>query len=617
MDGPATSAEAERMAIRAIHARAADRAAKRRADGFLPLRAYAALGDGRSVALVGEDGSIDWWCVPNIDSPALFDRILDEDCGGCFVIAPTEPFASTRSYRENSNVLETEFATASGRARLVEALNSGSGGRLPWCELARRVEGLEGTVEFEMRLVFGTRADTICPYLARNDNATTFHVGDVTGMLRYGDGVEIVAEDDSGITARIRVSAGTRETVAIIAGENEPLVSEPPAVIDARIDTTDAEWRQWCDNVAYDGERRPLVLRSALALKLLLYSPTGAIAAAATTSLPEGIGGTKNYDYRYAWVRDASYTIKAFMRIGAMAEAKAAFTWLIKRLAEHGPRVCFALDGRMLDPMREVDLPGYRGSRPVHVGNQAADQFQQGIFGDIFETAKRFVAAGHIIDPASAKVLSDVADICAEGWRRKDAGIWELEEYEHYTMSKISAWQALARAVELADGNHIPSTCRERWARTRDRIAAWIDEHCWSEEMQAYTFFPGSRKLDASLALAVRFGFDGRDRLEKTLRAIDRDLRRGEYHHRYRGVEDDEGCFLACSFWVIEGLALLGHRDEACERFDALLAALDPGCGILPEIVDPDTGDYLGNMPQGLSHLALIQTAATLSGREV
>ncbi|WAJ29162.1 glycoside hydrolase family 15 protein [Antarcticirhabdus aurantiaca] len=617
MDGPATSPEAERMATRAIQARAADRAAKRRADGFLPLRAYAALGDGRSVALVGGDGSIDWWCVPNIDSPALFDRILDEDCGGCFVIAPTEPFSSTRSYRENSNVLETEFATASGRARLVEALNSGSGGRLPWCELARRVEGLEGTVEFEMRLVFGTRADTICPYLARNDNATTFHVGDVTGMLRYGDGVEIVAEDDSGITARIRVSAGTRETVAIIAGENEPLVSEPPAVIDARIDTTDAEWRQWCDNVAYDGERRPLVIRSALALKLLLYSPTGAIAAAATTSLPEGIGGAKNYDYRYAWVRDASYTIKAFMRIGAMAEAKAAFTWLIKRLAEHGPRVCFALDGRMLDPMREVDLPGYRGSRPVLVGNQAADQFQQGIFGDIFETAKRFVAAGHIIDPASAKVLSDVADICAEGWRRKDAGIWELEEYEHYTMSKISAWQALARAVELADGNHIPSTCRERWARTRDRIAAWIDEHCWSQERQAYTIFPGSTKLDASLALAVRFGFDGQGRLEQTLRAIDAELRRGEYHYRYHGVENDEGCFLACSFWVIEGLALLGHHDEACGRFDALLAALDPGCGILPEMVDPQTGDYLGNMPQGLSHLALIQTAATLSGREV
>lgn len=587
--------------------------------GALPLESYAALGDGRSVALVGLDGSIDWWCVPNMNSAPMLDRVLDEARGGYFSLTPLGPYTATRAYRPDSNVLETVFETPAGRARLVEALNSGSGGRLPWCELARRVEGLEGDVTFEMRLVFGTHADTICPFLFTNANATTFHAGSVIGLLRTSDGVHIEEEDDGEIRGRVTVSAGAREVVAILAGEDEPLVVDSPERIDARIDVTDEEWQQWCAGIEFQGSYRPAVMRSALALKLLLYSPTGAIAAAATTSLPEGIGGDKNYDYRYAWVRDASYTIKAFLRIGAMAEAKGAFTWLIKRLAEHGALVCYTLEGGKLDKEEVViDLPGYRDSRPVRRGNQAAGQHQHGIYGDIFETAARFVAGGHVLDPNSASVLAGVADRCAETWRQPDSGIWELSERRHYTMSKISAWQALARAVELADGGHIPATCRERWARSRDRIAQWVDANCWSERQQAYVMVPGGDELDASLALAVRFGFDGRDRLEKTLRALDRKLRSGLFHYRYHGVENDEGCFLACTFWIIEGLALLGHRDEARLRLDEVLAALgERGTGILAEMVDPDTLAYLGNMPQGLSHLALIQTAATVDGCEL
>lgn len=584
--------------------------------GPLPLESYSALGDGRSVALVGTDGSIDWWCVPNMDSAPMLDRVLDEGGGGFFSLTPVGDYTSHRAYRPDSNVLETVFKTPRGRARVVEALNSGSGGRLPWCELARRIEGIEGEVTFEMRLVFGTQADTICPFLYTNANATTFHAGSVIGLLRVSDGVRIEEEGDTEIRGHVRVAAGARELVAIVAGKDEPLVVEDPERISARIDVTDAEWRQWCKGVRFEGSYRAEVMRSALALKLLLYSPTGAIAAAATTSLPEGIGGEKNYDYRYAWVRDASYTIKAFLRIGAMAEAKGAFTWLIKRLAEHGALVCYTLEGERL-PAEEtvIDLPGYRGSRPVRRGNQAAGQHQHGIFGDIFETAARFVAGGHVLDPRSAAVLAGVADRCAETWRQPDSGIWELSERRHYTMSKISAWQALARAVELADGGQIPSTCRERWARSRDRIAEWVDANCWSERDQAYVMVPGESGLDASLALAVRFGFDGRERLEKTLRALDKRLRKGLFHYRYHGVEDHEGCFLACTFWIIEGLALLGHRDEARLRFDEVLSALgDRGAGILAEMVDPDTLAYLGNMPQGLSHLALIQTAATLDG---
>lgn len=589
----------------------------RRSRDFLPLESYAALGDGRNVALVGLDGSIDWWCVPNMDSPPLFDRILAERSGGCFLLAPVEEFTAERRYRDNSNVLETVFTTQRGRARVTESLNSSSGGRLPWCELARRVEGIEGEVAFELRVVFGTRADTICPFLHTNRNGTTFNAGGVVGMLRLGEGVELTTEDDLEIGGRLVVRAGERRVVAILAGENEPLVAEAIEAIDERIDTSDESWRRWCEGIRFEGRHRRQVMRSALALKLLLYSPSGAIAAAATTSLPEGIGGHKNYDYRYAWVRDASYTIKAFMRIGAMAEAKAALSWLIRCLDRHGSRVCYRLEGGVVDDLSEIDLPGYRDSRPVVVGNQAGKQYQHGVYGDIFETAARFVAGGNILDPHSAAVLARVADECAESWRRTDAGIWELEEYEHYTMSKISAWQALARAVELADGGHIPATCRERWARSRDRIAEWIDRNCWSEEHGSYVMFPGSDAIDASLALAVRFGYDGSDRLERTIRVIDARLGRGGLHYRYTGVEKDEGCFLACSFWVVEALALLGHREEAEERFCRLLDRLDHGSGILPEMMDPETGAFLGNMPQGLSHLALVQTAATVEGHDL
>ncbi|KAB0682988.1 glycoside hydrolase family 15 protein [Aureimonas leprariae] len=583
----------------------------------MPLSSYAALGDGRSVALAGADGSIDWWCVPNMNSPPLFDRLVAEDTGGCFVIAPTEAFTVERGYRPGSNVFETVFTTAGGKAKLTESLNSGRAGRLPWCELARRIEGLEGSVDFKVRIMFGTHADSICPYLARNDNATTFNAGEVVGLVRVSSGVTLDKEDDLEIHGSFSVRKGDRELVALLAGENEPLVAATVEEIDGRIDVSDGEWRQWSDDIGYDGKFGAEVNRSALALKLLLYSPSGAIAAAATTSLPEGFGSGKNYDYRFAWVRDASYTIKAFLRIGAKAEAKAAFTWLIKCLDERGAHVCYALDGRLAEDVKEYDLPGYRGERPVVSGNQAAKQHQHGIFGDIFETAARFVADGHILDPRSGAVLARLADLAVESWRVKDSGIWELSELEHYTMSKISTWQGLARAVELADGGHIPSTFRDRWARGRDRVREFIDANCWSEERQAYVFHPGSDRIDASLALAVRFGFDGHERMEKTLRAIDRELSKGSFHYRYSGVEEDEGCFLACTFWVLEALALLGHRTEAEERFAAVLNALDTGCGVFAEMIDADSGEYLGNLPQGLTHLALIQTAATLSGEDI
>ena len=586
----------------------------------VPLADYAAIGEGRSVALIGPDGTLAWWCVPNLDSPPLFDTLLDPAAGGFFALHPAEPFRVERRYREDSNVLETLFTTATGQVRLTEAMNSTLAGRLPWCELARRIEVLSGSVTMRARVVFGTRGGTASPWLQPNPNGCIFHVGPVLGLFRSTPNMGIVEERDGTIVAEGRLVAGERALVALVAGENEPLGVPALEDIDARIDLSDEAWRSFARGLHYEGPYRDAVRRSALALKLLLFSPSGAVAAAATTSLPERIGGDKNYDYRYAWIRDAAYTLAAFVRLGVIPESKAAFTWLIHRLGEAGAKVCFRLDGGPVPPVETYDVPGYAGSRPVVTGNVAAGQHQHGIYGDIFEAASLFVAAGNILDGQSALILSRLADECADRWRQKDAGIWELEDRQHYTMSKVSCWQALARAVELGEGGHIPSTCVPRWSRERDRIAAWVSEHCWSESRQAFVFHAGSDRLDASLALAVRFGFDGRDRLCATLDAIRRELGAGPagdgpWIHRYSGAEAEEGAFLACTFWLVEAYAELGRCDEAEALMRDALDALPPGVGILGEMIDPRSGALLGNLPQGLSHLALIHAAISLGGR--
>ena len=595
-----------------------DPAALRR---IFPLQDYAALGEGRSVALVGPDGAVAWWCVPNLDSPPLFDILLDPVDGGSFAVQPTEPFRAERHYREDSNVLETLFTTASGQVRLTESMNSTLAGRLPWCEFARRIEAVSGTVTVRARLVFGTRGDTASPWLQDNPNGCIFHVGPVLGLLRTSPNMRIVERGDRSIVAEATLAPGERALVAVVAGENEPLGVPAIPDIDRRIDLSDEAWRSFAQGLHYDGPHRAAVRRSALALKLLLFSPTGAVAAAATTSLPERIGGDKNYDYRYAWIRDAAYTLAAFIRLGVIPESKAAFTWLVHRLGETGAKVCYRLDGGPVPPITALDLPGYRGSRPVVTGNIAAEQHQHGIYGDIFEAAWLFVEAGNILDGQSALILSRLADECADRWRQKDAGMWELEERQHYTMSKVSCWQALARAVELAEAGHIPATCVPRWSRERERIAAWVAEHCWSEAKRAYTFHAGTDRLDAAMALAVRFGFDGRERLSSTLDAIRKELgcgphrwSRGPWLHRYSGAEREEGAFLACTFWLVEAYAELGRQGDAEALMDEALAALPPGVGVLGEMVDPRTGAFLGNLPQGLSHLSLIHAAISLAG---
>ncbi len=582
-----------------------------RQDDVLPLDQYACLGDGRSVALAGADGSIDWLCVPGIDSKPLFDRLLAGEQGGRLSITPEQPFTVTRHYRPQSNVLEQVFTTPGGRARLTASLNSGMSGRLPWTELAHRVEGLSGTVRFAIEVRPSQRLGQATPWREATPHGDLLHVDGVMCAFRADDTVQRLTEDDCGLCARLDTHPGSRSIIAVLASADEPLVLPSLETIDARIDRSDQAWREWCCNLGYKGDYGDNVCRSALALKLLLHSPTGAIAAAATSALPERIGGAKNYDYRYAWVRDVAFSIKAFLRVGAMEEARAAFAWLITTIRRHDStiRTMYRLDGSLAPRERALDLPGYRGSRPVLDGNDARDQLQLGVFGDVMETAWLFVQSGHVLDLVTRRLLAVLADRCADLWRSKDSGIWELREAEHYTISKLGCWTAMHRAVMLAESGQIDASHCERWRRSRDRICDWVDENCWSETKRAYVMHPGTERLDAAILLITRFGFVRRDRLALTRDAVLRELGRDGLVYRYSGAQDEEGTFLACAFWLVECTALLGERDSARRQMAALLAVTQGNLGLMNEQMDADTHAMLGNVPQALSHLALIQAA--------
>ena len=399
-----------------------------RRDGFLPIEDYAVLGDGRTVALVGLDGSVDWWPVPTIHAPPICAAILDPARGGRFLLSPVEDHDVERRYVADTNVLETTYRTVSGVVRVTEALNSGMSGRLPWTELTRQVDGLEGTVPMQWRLTPGDRFGEARPWASWQGGVPVVVVQDQNlALLVHGaDPGSVSAHEVEGDAV---VSAGERLLVTVVVTDHEPLSLPTQQSIEGRLAHSCRSWREWSDGIGYDGPWRAAVVRSALALKTLFYEPGGAIAAAATTSLPEARGGHKNWDYRYSWVRDSSFTIDAFIGLGLHEEVHASVSWILGALREHGPelRVFYTLDGDVPDEQRELEARGYRDSRPVRAGNRAAAQLQLGNFGDLFDTVARYVAAGHLLDPGTAQSLADLADQCCDRWTTKDSGIWELE----------------------------------------------------------------------------------------------------------------------------------------------------------------------------------------------
>ncbi|MBV9485290.1 MAG: glycoside hydrolase family 15 protein [Frankiaceae bacterium] len=465
----------------------------RREDGYAPIEDYAAIGDGRTVALVAADGCIDWWPVTRLDATPSFARLLDADRGGTIRLTPTEAYDVDRRYVEDTNVVETVFTTATGSVRVTDAIPMGRGGQLSWSQLVRRIDGVAGQVELEWSVEPGSRLGQCEPRLTRHDGAVVVELEEemlAVQAWRLGE-PDVSAH---AIRGRVVTKAGNSAVLVITGGADSPVVVPTCEKCLVSVDVTIDRWQEWSRTIDYDGPWREVVRRSALALKLLAYSPTGAIAAAPTTSLPERIGGAKNWDYRFMWVRDAAFTIDAMLTLGLHDEAHAAVKWMLGALRETEPdlRVFYSLDGREPDGEHEADAAGYRNSKPVRVGNRAAKQTQLGTFGDLFDMLWLYVQDGHRLDRASARLLTNLADRCCDIWHTKGSGIWELQKTRHYTVEKIGCWTALDRAIQLADAGQLEKSNVKRWARERDRIKKWTNKHCWSDKRNSYTAWAGT-----------------------------------------------------------------------------------------------------------------------------
>ncbi|MCH7230931.1 glycoside hydrolase family 15 protein [Glycomyces sp. L485] len=586
----------------------------RRLDGYAPLRDYAAIGDGRTVALVARDGSVDWLPVPDLDSPTVFAAVLDDERGGRFVLEPEVAYRVERRYLPDTNVLETTFHTASGSARVSDALTLPGEGLEPFRELQRRIMGLAGTVRFHWRVEPRFDYGGASPRFGRRFGLPVAGCGaDAVGLIAFGAGASA-----AGWSGAFETAHGSSHLLVLSMAHQEPLVFPSRGELDARFERTGEIWRRWTAERTYDGPWREAVIRSALALKLLVFSPSGAVAAAATTSLPEEIGGERNWDYRYSWIRDSAFTLEAFLRLGCPAEARAYFWWLMHTTQLDAPRlgVLYGLDGRRRASERELSLHGYRGSRPVRIGNGAADQLQLDTYGELMQTAWLYAEAGNMIDHDVGRRLGGFADFVAANWRTADSGIWEVRsEPRHFTQSKMMCVVALDRAVQLAERGSLPRRHLDRWLREAAAARRFVGSQCYSERHRSYVRSAGSEELDASVLLGLLHGFgDDAARLSSTVDAIATGLAEGVLVRRYSGgdgVPGSEGAFLACSFWLVEALARIGRVDEAADRMDELVG-LANDVGLYSEEIDP-AGEFLGNLPQGLSHLGLISAAAAVA----
>ena len=582
-----------------------------RSDGYVDLRSYGAIGDGRTVALVALDGSIDWYPTPDLDSVPAFARLLDAGNGGRIELRPVEDFTVERAYVEGTNVLATTFHTDSGTVRITDSLNTGVAGRLPWGELARRIDGLSGQVAMRWEVTPGSSFNTASPWVQHSAHGPVLQVQGTTMAVRSREiGEEEVS--DRGLGGRFTATAGSRHLLGVISTHGEPLPLPEPETIDAGVDRTIANWQDWSREFQYDGPWADAVERSALALKLLLHSPTGAIAAAATTSLPESINGGKNWDYRYAWVRDTAYSLHAMIRFGLREEVHAAVSGMLKSVRRQGTdlQVFTRLNGDRAEGAEILDMPGWRGIGPVVNGNDAAEQLQMGVFGDLFNIVQLYVDAGHALDTGTGRYLADLADLACDVWQRRDSGMWELDEERHYTTSKLGCWHALSCASHLADLGQIPGT-PERWRAEMERIRTWVEENCWSEERGSYVWYPGTDQLDASILLHAISGFDRGERMSATLDALRSELGRGPLLYRFSGADKEEGTFVACAFWMAAALDCVGRRQEATALMDELVP-LANDVGLFTEMIAEEDSAFVGNFPQGLSHLALITAALTL-----
>jgi GH15 family glucan-1,4-alpha-glucosidase len=591
----------------------------------LPIDNYALLSDCRSAALVSRDGSVDWLCFPRFDSPAVFARVLDSGAGH-FSIRPPADFQASRAYIEQTMALETTFVTPTGTAVLTDAMAVGRnerghelGAGSPGV-LLRRLACTAGELDMEVSYAPRPEYGLIHPILQAIPGGVAARGG--AGRLLLSASTEFRI-DEATATARLHLQAGQVACFALAHGQ----AGEPPlpvwdgAAITARLDDTLAGWRSWSGiHQSYEGPWRDLVHHSGRVLQALTFAPTGAIVAAPTTSLPETVGGERNWDYRYTWVRDASLTMEALWVAACPDEANKFFSFLADAAASQLHRgmdlqIMFGIGGERDLTERELPhLAGWRDSRPVRVGNGAWNQRQLDVYGELLGAAQRLVEQLGELDPITQSFLAAAADTAAARWKEKDQGIWEIRgEPRDFLYSKLMCWVALDRAIALAPQLGAGDRAGG-WATARDEIRAAILEHGWSDAAGAYTQAFGSKDLDASnLMLAITGFLPGDDlRMKATIDATAARLtdERGLVYRylAHDGLAGEEGTFLLCTFWLAQAQALAGEVDQATATFERAVTAIND-VGLLAEEVDAVSGEMIGNFPQAFSHIGLVNAA--------
>ncbi len=591
----------------------------RHEDGPPVIADYGLIGDGRSAALCSSAGSIDWLCLPRFDSDPVFGKLVGGERAGCFSISIGDVVETERQYRSGSAVLETTWRTPSGTATLTEGMVLDLGGRLlPQALLVRRLSCTGAPAR--ARLFFDPRGGLSGdPFSVRREPgglvctrgglALALQISPET-HVRPGEPAEVVVAPDRPLV------------VVMSMAHRQPLVVVRPEAALRLLDDADRWWRGWTSGIGHTGPGADAVRRSLIVLRLLTYSPSGAPVAAPTTSLPEEVGGIRNWDYRYAWPRDASIGIAAFLATGLPDEAHSFLHWLLSasRLTRPRLRVLYTLDGKQGPQEEEVPgAPGFGGSRPVRIGNGATSQHQLDVYGWVVDAAWAVVRSGGRLDGETWRTIAGFADFVAGRWREPDAGIWEIRGKEdQHVHSKLMAWLALDRAVRISPGYRARRPRIERWTRERDALAIQIRRRGFDADLGSYVRAYGSRDLDAALLFLPSLEFDPpeSDRVLGTIDAVRRSLSAGDpLIYRYRpgsdGLEGTEGAFLPCSFWLVQALALTGRREEARTLFEDLCSRSND-LGLFAEEIDPVTGNQLGNFPQALTHAALIQAALAL-----
>lgn len=599
----------------------------RRTRGYLPIASYGLIGDCRSAALVGADGSIDWLCLPRFDDPSIFGRILDARRGGYWQVVPEGPYRVVQRYRDRSNILETIFSSDSGRVVVTDFMPTSEATIRHHARPHRdpRVVRILECVSGRM-----TMRQTIRPepgYGAENVEfqamAHRYH-GDTASMHICVEATTTL----NGPTARWRMGAGDAIALGLRSDERRRGGSDRSTwtVESARslLRTTQEFWWRWIDRMRYDGPFQEPVTRSALALKLMTYAPTGAIVAAPTTSLPELVGGARNWDYRFTWLRDASFTLYAFFQIGMTDEAHDFFRWLMRiGLGRRGGDVAnlYTLDGETRADEHELThLSGYRGSRPVRVGNAAIHQLQLDVYGELLDSAYLYARFGGTITRPLWRELHAVVELAIDRWQLPDASIWESRgEPRRHTYSTLMCWVAVDRGLRLATRFGLRHD-RQRWMRARRQIHRAVTTRGWSDEVQSFTQSLDGTELDAAVLRIsqVRFLRDGDPRIMSTIDTIRRRLGDGVLLRRYDteaaggdGLAGGEGGFLLCSFWLVDALAHSGDLESAQRWFEKLLSFASP-LGLYAEESDLQSADLLGNFPQAFTHLALIGAAVNM-----